>query len=88
MIPVHELLNRIRWDSEFGAAEFAIGYYDRVVDRIIVVPFTALAFSAEDRFDFSLIDEEGAVHTIPLHRIRQVYRNGELIWNRRSEEKE
>ena len=88
MIPIHELLNRIRWDSAFGSAEFAIGYYDRVADRIIVVPFTALAFSAEDRFDFSLIDEEGVLHTIPLHRIRQVFRNGELIWERRSEEKE
>lgn len=87
MIPIHELLSRIRWDSAFGAAEFAIGYYDRVANRIFVVPLTALNFSSDDHFDFTLIDDEGEVHTIPLHRIRQVFRNGELIWERRVEEK-
>ena len=87
MTPIHELLSRIRWDSEFGAANFAIGYYDRIAGTIIVVPFTALNFSSSDHFDFTLIDDEGEVHTIPLHRIRQVFRNGELIWERRREEK-
>jgi uncharacterized protein (UPF0248 family) len=24
----------------------------------------------------------GEKHTIPLHRIREVYRNGQLIWHR------
>lgn len=84
MIPIHELLSRIRWDSEFGAAEFTVGYYDRIADGIIVVPFSALNFSSDDHFDFSLVDEEGALRTIPLHRIRQVFRNGELIWERRA----
>ena len=85
MIPVHELLSRIRWDSAFGAAEFAIGYYDRIAGTIIVVPLTALNFSSDDHFDFTLVDDEGALRTIPLHRIRQVFRNGELIWERRFE---
>lgn len=88
MIPIHELLNRIRWDSAFAAAEFSVGYYDRLAARIIVVPFSALDFPSDDHFDFTLIDEEGALHTIPLHRIRQVFRNGELIWERRVEERE
>ena len=86
MTPIHELLHRIRWDRKFGAAQFAVGYYDRVDKCIIVVPFSALSFSSEDHFDFTLIDAEGEVHTIPLHRIRQVFRNGELIWERRVEE--
>jgi uncharacterized protein (UPF0248 family) len=29
MIPIRELLDRIRWDPEFAKSEFAIGYYDR-----------------------------------------------------------
>lgn len=85
MIPIHELLNKIRWDSTFGAAEFAIGYYDRIADHIILVQFTALNFSTDDHFSFTLVDDEGALHTIPLHRIRQVFRNGELIWARHVE---
>ncbi|HEY0634709.1 MAG TPA: DUF504 domain-containing protein [Gammaproteobacteria bacterium] len=86
MIPIHELLSRIRWDRDFGNARFTIGYYDRVAGAIIVVPFGALSFSGSDPFDFSLVDDEGALHTIPLHRIRQVFRNGELIWERHVEQ--
>jgi len=39
MIPAQEILNRIRWDVEYAKGEFVIGYYDRVDDRIIKVPF-------------------------------------------------
>ncbi len=86
MTPVHELLNRIRWDADFGAAQFSVGYYDRIRKGIIVVPFSTLSFPAENHFDFTLLDEQGALRTIPLHRIRQVFRNGELIWERPVEE--
>lgn len=86
MIPIHELLNRIRWDEDYGDADFVIGYYDRVADAIIRVPLADISFEAGDHFDFSLTDEEGREHTIPLHRIRQVYRNGELVWERHKEE--
>ena len=46
-MPIHELLARIRWDPEFGAAA-----------------------------------EDGTMHTVPYHRVRSVWRNGELIWHR------
>ena len=82
MIPIHELLSRIRWDEAYGNADFVIGYYDRIEDRIITVPLKELYYDKEDHFDFELMDEEGDTHTIPLHRIRQVFRNGELVWER------
>ena len=31
MMPIHELLSRIRRDEAFGQAEFEIGYYDRLL---------------------------------------------------------
>jgi len=83
MIPIHELLNRIKWDDEFGRAEFLIGYYDRVQNKIIRVPLKEMSFEKEDHFDFELIDDIGEKHTIPLHRIREVYRDSKLIWNRK-----
>ena len=82
MIPIHELLNRIRWDEDYGNADFVIGYYDRVEDKVITVPLKEIRFLKEDHFDFELLDEEGIHHTIPLHRIRQVFRNGDLVWER------
>jgi uncharacterized protein (UPF0248 family) len=82
MIPIHELLNRIKWDDEFGHAKFIVAYHDRFEDEVIKVPLKELSFDREDHFDFELVDEMGITRTIPLHRIREVYRNGTLIWHR------
>lgn len=82
MITIRELLNRIRWDREYGRAEFAIGYFDRFEQRVIVIPLGEARFSPGDAFVFQLLDLEGEPVSIPLHRIREVYRNGELIWRR------
>ena len=38
MTPIHELLNRIRWDPEFAKGNFELGYYDRAEDRISWFP--------------------------------------------------
>ena len=82
MIPIHELLSRIRWDEDYGNADFIIGYYDRVENRIIKVRLKELIFDKEDHFNFELIDDMGETHTIPLHRIKEVYRNNDLVWRR------
>lgn len=79
MQPIHELLDRIRWDAEFGNAEFAIGYYDRIEDRIVVV---ALGSCERTEDGFRMIDAEERLISVPLHRVRQVFRNGALIWSR------
>lgn len=82
MQPVQDILNRIRWDPEFGRQSFQIGYYDRVAGRIVVVPFAELVFPPDDRYAFMIIDGEGTGHTIPYHRVRDIYRDGERIWHR------
>lgn len=82
MIPVHDLLNRIRWDPEFGRGEFAIGYYDRVARGVVTVPLAAVRFDPQHRFFFDVTDAEGAVHAVPFHRVRRIYKDGRLIWQR------
>lgn len=82
MIPIHELLNRIRWDAEYAKGDFQIGYFDRMQQKIIKVPLKQIAFIREDHFAFQFYDEEGEAHSVPLHRIKEVYRGGELIWHR------
>ena len=84
MIPIHELLNRIKWDAEFGHAQFTVGYCDRFEKNIIEVPLKELHFDKNDHFGFEIIDDMGETHSIPLHRIREVHRNGQLIWHRDS----
>ena len=82
MEPIQDLLNRIRWDPEFGFARFVVGYYDRLTHAIVKIPFEQISFDLDDHFSFEAVGEDGVLHNIPLHRVREVYRNGELIWSR------
>jgi uncharacterized protein (UPF0248 family) len=82
MIPIHELLNRIRWDPKFANREFQLGYYDRAEDRIILVPVKEVTFPPESPQTFELTDLEGQVYRIPFHRVREVYRDSQHIWHR------
>ncbi len=85
MIPIQELLNRIRWDEEFGKGEFRVGYYDRLEDRIIKVPFDELILDRGDHFAFQIRAGHGELCSIPFHRVRTVYKDGQLIWERHKE---
>jgi uncharacterized protein (UPF0248 family) len=82
MIPIRSLLDRIRWDPEFGRAAFTIGYYDRVERRIVTVPLAHIHLVPGNHFSFTAVEEDGSVHEVPFHRVREVYRDGVLIWQR------
>jgi uncharacterized protein (UPF0248 family) len=82
MTPIQDLLHRIRWDPEFGDAQFEIGYWDRIARRIVRVPFQRVRFEKTSSFAFDATENDGSVHTVPLHRVRAVWRNGALIWQR------
>lgn len=81
MIPIHELLARIRWDPEFGRGEFEIAYLDRLEKRLLRVPLRDVEVLPGHAF-LCLTDPEGRVREVPLHRVREVYRDGHLIWCR------
>jgi uncharacterized protein (UPF0248 family) len=82
MQPIHELLNRILWDPEFGDADFELGFYDRIEDEVVRLPLRRIVRVRGESGAFHYIDDEGEAHSVPLHRIKDVYRNGELIWHR------
>jgi uncharacterized protein (UPF0248 family) len=82
VIPIRQLLDRIRWDPEFGRGEFTIGYYDRVEGRVAQVPLARIHLEPGNHFSFSAVEADGSVHEVPFHRVREVYRNGALIWER------
>ena len=82
MIPIHELLSRICWDNEFGKGIFEIGYYDRIERKIIRVSFENALLEKGNHATFQLTDVNGELQTIPFHRVREVYKDGDLIWSR------
>lgn len=82
MIPIHQLLSRIRWDEEYGKSRFTIGYWDRVDGKIMRVDLREIEWDAENPAFFDLVDDEGVAHSIPFHRVRELWRDGNLIWAR------
>jgi uncharacterized protein (UPF0248 family) len=79
---LRQLLDRIRWDPEFGKGRFALGYHDRVAGELRIVPFASIAFDVDRPGFFALEDDDGVQRHIPLHRVRVVYKNGAVIWQR------
>jgi len=84
MIPIQDVLHRILWDPACRGSVFEIGYIDRVAGTIVRVPFAGLLFDAGRREALTLHDAEGAVVRIPLHRVRRVWRDGAIFWERRA----
>ena len=83
MTPLHELLSRIRWDPEFGKGRFVLGYEEHVGHRIVHLDLHGLILDPDNHYMFDVCDEDGAIHSIPFHRVKQVFRDGTLIWQRR-----
>ena len=81
MQPVRELLNQIRWDPHFSG-EFEIAFVDHTKPELERISVRDLRFDQAAKSSFELVDREGQLISVPLHRIRRLYRDGELIWSR------
>jgi uncharacterized protein (UPF0248 family) len=46
------------------------------------VPLEEVRTRPGEHFMFERVDEEGATQGIPFHRIREVWRDGTLVWSR------
>lgn len=82
MTPIHQLLARIRWDAAFARSRFVIGYWDRIERKVMYADLREVAWDADNPAFFDLLDEAGAMHSIPFHRVREIWRDGALIWQR------
>lgn len=82
MQPVHELINRIHWDAEYAKGEFEIWFLDHKEQGLFKLPFKDVTFVPGDHYFFHYVDDEGDEHNVPYHRIKAIYKNGELIWHR------
>jgi uncharacterized protein (UPF0248 family) len=83
MEPIQSLLQRIRWDQAFGDADFTIGYFDRSRHALVTLPLERIHLEPGSPFAFTAVEDDGTLHEVPLHRVREVRRNGLPIWQRR-----
>jgi uncharacterized protein (UPF0248 family) len=84
MIPIQDVLHRIQWDPACRGSRFEIGYVDRLAGTIVRVPFGDLHLDPGRPAILTRHDIEGSVIRIPLHRVRRVWRDGVIFWERRA----
>jgi len=84
MVPIQDVLHRIQWDPACRGSVFELGYIDRVAGTIVRVPFGDLRLEAGRPAVLRLPGADGAVVRIPLHRVRKVWRDGVIFWERRA----
>lgn len=83
MIPILDLLNKIKWDKREKPKEYSIFYFDRILKNLIEIKFEDIK---KIEGNFMILERNGEEANIPLHRVREVRRLGRLIWTRKSME--
>lgn len=83
MIPIKELINKIKWDKRESPGDYILGYEDRVSGKIIETAYPDI-----ERLEgnFMIIFREGEEKHIPMHRVRVVKKKGKIIWQRKLSE--
>jgi uncharacterized protein (UPF0248 family) len=74
-----QLISKIRWDPRERPEEYVLFYQDRLATELKALPFPAIK---RVEGTFLIVERDGEETSIPAHRIRQVRRNGALVWER------
>ncbi|MBI1969749.1 DUF504 domain-containing protein [Candidatus Woesearchaeota archaeon] len=79
MKPIQDIVNRILHDASLQKEEYVLFYYDRIEKVLKEIPATSIK---KLEGTFLILHLEGEEVEIPLHRIREVRKEGKLIWKR------
>ncbi len=78
MIPIRDLQNKIRWDKKENPEDYSKGYWDNKDKKLIFIKFNEIK---KIEGSFLLLNREEETY-IPMHRIKEVKKNGIVVWNR------
>ena len=76
---IRDVLNKIKWDpaEEKIKDKYKLYYYDALRPELVELPFSQI--TKIDSFGITTLDDT----YIPLHRIRKVCIENEVIWSRK-----
>jgi uncharacterized protein (UPF0248 family) len=77
MIPIKDLINKIKWDKRESPKDYSLIYIDLGKKK-------ELAYKDIKKLEgnFMIIERNGEETEIPLHRIREVKKKGKVVWKR------
>lgn len=82
-VTIRDWLNRLRWDEQMATGHWQLGYYDRVLNRVLpadLMPGPGLRLRGDT---VELEAPDGRRIRLPLHRARVLRRDGCVVWERR-----
>lgn len=79
MQTLKELISKIKFDKRENPADYDFFYLDRINHKKVKINFKDILRVEGEMF---VIEKNNFETEIPLHRIRQVTKNGEIIWQR------
>jgi len=79
MITIDELVNKIKWDKRENPPDYSLFYIDRITKRLVEIKYEDIKRIDEGVL---VLDRNGEETEIPLHRIREVRKKGEVVWKR------
>jgi len=79
MQPIHELLNKIKWDQREDPERYFIFYFDRILNKLIKIPYKKIK---RIEGSFMVLDNEEESN-VPLHRIKKAMNNEIVVWERK-----
>ena len=79
MLPIQQLLNKIKWDKGENPSDYTLFYFDRILNKLVSIPYNKIK---RLEGSFMVLDNiEGT--NIPLHRIKKVAKKDAVIWERK-----
>jgi uncharacterized protein (UPF0248 family) len=79
MIPIQDLLNKLKWDPYEEPFSYSVFYWDRIAKKLREVKYRDIV-DVRDGY-MTIVRQESEV-MIPLHRIRVVKKAGVTVWDR------
>lgn len=80
MQPIHELLNKIKWDKRENPEQYSVFYFDRVLNKLIKIPYAKIK-AVEG--SFMVLDNKDESN-VPLHRVKKVAKGNLVVWERKN----
>lgn len=77
MIPIKNLLNKIKWDKKENPSDYSVFYLDKVKNDLVELRYNNIK---RIEGNFIVIGKEETY--IPLHRIRKIRKKGKTVWKR------
>jgi len=74
-----ETLSRIKWSITENPEDYSIFILDRIEKKLKEIRFESIKSFGRA---FMCVEQKGEIVEIPLHRIREIRKNGKLVWGR------